>query len=79
MKSIGILNAIKLALSIIFSIVCGILCLIHGGLFNILIGGVLLIGDVVTIFSALNLSNTIGFYTPETVDKITTVMSNKKL
>ncbi len=82
MTSIGILNTIKLTLSIIFSILCGVICLIHGGLFNLLIGGVLLIGDIVTIFSALNLehlNNTIGVYTHETFDKSMTVMNHIKL
>lgn len=82
MTSIGILNTIKLTLSIIFSILCGVICLIHGGLFNLLIGGVLLIGDIVTIFSALNLghlNNTIGVYTHEAFDKSMTVMNNIKL
>lgn len=82
MTSIGILNTIKLTLSIIFSILCGVLCLIHGGLFNLLIGGVLLISDIVTIFSAINLdqvNSMVGVYTSEALEESFIMMNNTKL
>jgi hypothetical protein len=82
MTQTGIFNLLKLTLSTILSIVCGIICLIHGGLFNLLIGGVLLIGDIVTIFSAINLHNInckVGIYTDESIDERFNAMNHTKL
>lgn len=82
MTQTGIFNLLKLTLSTIFSIVCGILCLIYGGLFNLFIGGVLLIGGIVTIFSAANLDSInkeCQIYTDESIDESFNVMNNIKL
>ena len=82
MTRTGFFNLLKLTLSVIFSAICGILCLIHGGLFNLLIGGVLLIGVIVTVFSAINLHNInckVGIYTDESIDESVNAMNNTKL
>ena len=82
MTQTGIFNLLKLTLSVIFSIICGIICLIHGGLFDLFIGGVLLIGAIVTIFSAINLHNincNVGIYTDESINESFNAMNHTKL